>query len=153
MTCTTPLLSVFISKMLGPVYSRERHDAEQAWLRGSEDRAPIDRETGLALYIQDFPTLLSRLDVDVLALFGEKDRHVDWRKTRALYALTLGANRHSTLTVGTTTSTSAKRAACARSRRMTRRRKSDGYYETRIAWLETHVLQPTSSDEQRQQQQ
>lgn len=101
MTCTTPLLSVFISKMLGRAYSRERYDAEQAWLRDSGDRAPIDRETGLALYIQDLPTLLSRLDVDVLALFGEKDRHVDWRKTRALYASTLGANRHATLTVMT----------------------------------------------------
>jgi hypothetical protein len=35
------------------------------------------------VYVPGFRDLLGRLDVPVLALFGEKDRNVDWRKTRA----------------------------------------------------------------------
>src|SRR5688572_31646632 len=35
------------------------------------------------------------------SLFGEKDRNVDWRKTRALYAETIGRNPRARLTVRT----------------------------------------------------
>ncbi len=150
--------NAFIGRMLGPVYSRDTYEAEQAWLRESGDRAPIDMETGLALYIQDFPTLLSRLDIDVLALFGEKDLNVDWRRTRALYASTLGANRHATLTVTTFPDGNHNIDVCETGsmremQTMMRKSKSDGYYEAQVAWLNTHVLRPTSSGDQRQTQQ
>ena len=44
------------------------------------------------IYVPGFRELLRRLDVPVLALFGEQDRNVDWRKTRALYTETIGRN-------------------------------------------------------------
>ena len=49
----------------------------------------IDEETGLHIYIEDFETILSNISCPVLALFGEKDKNVDWTKTKALYEKTL----------------------------------------------------------------
>ena len=43
---------------------------------------PVSR---LAVYVPEFPELLSSLDIPVLALFGELDTNVDWRQTAALY--------------------------------------------------------------------
>ncbi|WP_394751007.1 alpha/beta hydrolase family protein [Spongiimicrobium salis] len=52
----------------------------------------LDEASGLQIYIQDFEALLSNIKCPVLALFGEKDRNVDWKKTKALYARTLAKN-------------------------------------------------------------
>ena len=57
---------------------------------------PVSR---LAVYVHDFPELLSSLDIPVLALFGELDTNVDWRKTVELYRETIGANPAADLTV------------------------------------------------------
>ena len=57
----------------------------------------LDEETGLQLYVKDFDAILSNIDCPVLALFGEKDRNVDWRKTKALYESTLAS--HTDLTI------------------------------------------------------
>lgn len=57
----------------------------------------LDEETGLPIVIKDFDQMLSKIDCPVLALFGEKDRHVDWRKTKALYESTLGKNTDLTI--------------------------------------------------------
>ncbi|WP_350285410.1 alpha/beta hydrolase [uncultured Croceitalea sp.] len=58
----------------------------------------LDAETGLQVYIQDFETLLLNIKCPVLALFGETDKHVDWRKTKALYERTLGKTTALTIT-------------------------------------------------------
>ncbi|MEM6806785.1 MAG: alpha/beta fold hydrolase, partial [Bacteroidota bacterium] len=50
----------------------------------------LEYETGLQVYIKDFESILSEVYCPVLALFGEKDKNVDWRKTKALYERTLG---------------------------------------------------------------
>ena len=52
----------------------------------------LDEETGLQIVIEDFDALLSNVSIPVLALFGENDRNVDWRKTKRLYERTLGPN-------------------------------------------------------------
>jgi hypothetical protein len=49
----------------------------------------LDRNTGLPIYINNFENLLKDIKVPVLAMFGEKDMNVDWRKTRELYNETL----------------------------------------------------------------
>ncbi|MEM9316302.1 MAG: alpha/beta hydrolase [Pseudomonadota bacterium] len=58
-----------------------------------------DPQARLAVYVQEFPELLASLDIPVLALFGELDTNVDWRKTRALYLKTIGANPHAELEI------------------------------------------------------
>ena len=51
-----------------------------------------DSITRLPMYIEDFEQALLGVDCPVLALFGEKDMNVDWRKTKALYERTLGTS-------------------------------------------------------------
>ena len=57
----------------------------------------LDKETGLQVYIPGFENLLSGIKCPVLALFGEKDKNVDWQKTKNLYQQTLGKNHSLTI--------------------------------------------------------
>ncbi|MEM9258403.1 MAG: alpha/beta hydrolase [Bacteroidota bacterium] len=52
----------------------------------------LDEETGLQVYVENFDTILANVNCPVLALFGETDRHVDWKKTKLLYQKTLAHN-------------------------------------------------------------
>ncbi|MBW1295649.1 alpha/beta hydrolase family protein [Aquimarina litoralis] len=52
----------------------------------------LDAETGLPIIIRDFETILSKVRIPVLALFGETDMNVDWKKTKLLYEKTLAKN-------------------------------------------------------------
>ena len=61
----------------------------------------VDPDTGLMIYVDDFPELLGELDVPVLALFGEKDSSVNWRSTQALYENSIGKNPDASLTIRT----------------------------------------------------
>ena len=49
----------------------------------------LDEESGLPIYVEGFENLLTKVECPVLALFAQKDRHVDWQKTEDLYAKTL----------------------------------------------------------------
>jgi pimeloyl-ACP methyl ester carboxylesterase len=106
----------------------------------------VDQDTGLMVYVPGFRDLLGRMDRPVLALFGEKDRNVDWRKTRALYMETIGRNPRARLTVKTfpdgnhnihQSRTGGYREMLAILKGPTM---SAGYYETILEWLRTQVL-------------
>ncbi|MFK7887628.1 MAG: alpha/beta hydrolase family protein [Gammaproteobacteria bacterium] len=74
----------------------------ESWRAAWKAMSPsVDPKTGLAIYVEDFPQLLSGLNVPVLAMFGEKDTSVDWRAARALYQKTIGANPKANLTIRT----------------------------------------------------
>jgi len=79
----------------------------------------LDAATGLPIHIENFDTILSKVDIPVLALFGETDMNVDWRKTKALYEKTLGTNTE--LTVETFTNCNHNILQC----------KTGGFYEFR----------------------
>ena len=107
--------------------------------------AVVDPATGLMVYVPGFDALLSGLEVPVLALFGERDRNVDWRRTRALYERTIGANPAASLTVRTfpDANHNLHRAATGGLREMeemTERVPSEGYYEAQVEWLRARVL-------------
>ncbi|WP_420320487.1 alpha/beta hydrolase family protein [Flagellimonas sp.] len=57
----------------------------------------LDEETGLLVVVRDFDAILSNIDCPVLALFGENDMNVDWRKTKSLYERTLADNTDLTI--------------------------------------------------------
>ena len=87
------------------------------------------------------------LDIEVLALFGEKDTNVNWRKANALYESTIGQNPNATLTVHTfpdgnhiinVTETGSVREVEGTPHGAGT--KCKGYYETQIEWLRKHVL-------------
>lgn len=57
----------------------------------------LDEGTGLPVYIEDFDLILSNIKSPVLALFGERDMNVDWRKTISLYENTIAQNADLTI--------------------------------------------------------
>ncbi|MFS4468987.1 alpha/beta hydrolase family protein [Maribacter sp. 2210JD10-5] len=59
--------------------------------------AKLDKESKLPLYVEDFEKMLSKVDIPVLAIFGEKDMHVDWKQTKKLYERTLASNKQLTI--------------------------------------------------------
>jgi uncharacterized protein len=137
--------NAYITRMTGDDYSRDNFEREQVKLQTAPRPLPIELETGMKIYIHDFDTLLSRLNLPVLALFGEKDLNVDWRKTRALYEATIGANPNASLTVHTFPNGNhvidvAETGSLREMRGMGARRKCDGYYTTQVEWLKSHVL-------------
>ncbi len=114
---------------------------QQPFLDG---RFQVDKITGLQVYVPDFPEMLSRLDVPVLAISGEKDCNVDWRKTDALYAATIGRNPKAQLTIrtfadGNHNLQQCKTGGLREMEEMTDRRACDGYYATMTDWLKTVV--------------
>jgi len=52
----------------------------------------LDKDTELPLYVENFDKMLSDIDVPVLALFGETDMTVDWKKTKILYEESMADN-------------------------------------------------------------
>lgn len=59
----------------------------------------VDEDEGLMVYVPDFASLLASIRRPVLALFGENDSNVDWRRTAGLYRETIGANADASLTI------------------------------------------------------
>ncbi len=45
----------------------------------------LDEETGLQVVIKNFDSILSNINCPILALFGENDMNVDWKKTKLFY--------------------------------------------------------------------
>jgi uncharacterized protein len=135
----------YLVRMAGVGFSRAAYEREQVEFRGAERRRRTEMDTGMPLYLLDFDTMLSGLNIPVLALFGEKDLNVDWRKTRALYETTIGKNPKATLTVRTFASGNHNIDVCETGsmremQSMVTRRKCDGYYAAQIEWLKTLVL-------------
>lgn len=142
--------NAYLSRMSGAEPTRESYEREQAKLRSAVGPLPFERETGMSIYIQNFDAMLSKLNVAVLALFGEKDLNVDWRRTRAFYVATLGRNPNASLTVRTFPAGNHNLDVCETGsmremQTMTTRRKSAGYYETQLEWLRKYVLADPSS--------
>jgi fermentation-respiration switch protein FrsA (DUF1100 family) len=78
----------------------------------------------LMIYIDNFRGLLKNINCPVLAIFGEKDANVDWRKTKALYSETIGKNKNSSLTIKTLPGCNHSMIKC----------KTGGLYEKMEKW-------------------
>ena len=59
----------------------------------------FDEESGLEIYVTDFDRTLKAVSCPVLAIFGGKDKQVDWRKTKTLYENTLGIAEDAALSI------------------------------------------------------
>lgn len=72
---------------------------EEAYIAFQEPlmKEKLDEATGLPVYIEDFESILSNVRSPVLALFGETDMNVDWKKTKSLYERTIGQNTDLTI--------------------------------------------------------
>ncbi|MGW9684135.1 alpha/beta hydrolase family protein [Flagellimonas sp. 2504JD1-5] len=86
-----PFWSRFVRENMGAM-------DEEAYISFQEPlmKEKLDKDTGLPVYIEDFDSILSKIKVPVLALFGENDMNVDWKKTKLLYERTLADNTNLT---------------------------------------------------------
>ncbi|MBO6505333.1 MAG: alpha/beta hydrolase [Kordiimonadaceae bacterium] len=82
-----------------PEYATAREEYVAAQLDHRSKGISYDDETGLPIVVRDFDKVLSAISGPVLAIFGDNDKHVNWRTTKALYERTLGARTPSNLTV------------------------------------------------------
>jgi len=105
----------------------------------------VDEATGLMIYVPHFQHMLARVIVPVLAIFGERDRNVNWRNTVALYSKTIGKNPNASLTIktfpdGNHNLQQARTGGLREMLQMSEHRASAGYYEAMEDWLRTKVL-------------
>lgn len=106
----------------------------------------VDEETGLMIHVPDFEKVLNAINCPVLAIFGEKDTNVDWRKTMKLYQKTIGKNPKASLTIKTFEdgNHSIRKSKTGGIRELNQTINSapysDGYLETKLQWLKTEVL-------------
>lgn len=82
-----------------PEYSKAREEYVAAQTQHQAKGIRYDDETGLPIVVQGFDQVLSSIAVPVLAIFGDNDKHVNWRTTKALYERTIGAKDPSRLTI------------------------------------------------------
>jgi pimeloyl-ACP methyl ester carboxylesterase len=117
--------------------------AEQA--RFTSGAFKIDPGSGLMIYVPDFDTVLRRLNIPVLALFGERDRNVNWRSTMVLYGRTIGRNPKASYTVrtfpdGNHNLQQAPTGGLREMMQMTDHRPASGYQQAMTDWLRAKVL-------------
>ena len=81
---TNPFRLRFTGETIGEV---DQEDEKKRYYSGQKlfMKEKLDEETGLQIVVEDFDRILSNVNIPVLALFGEKDMNVDWKKTKALY--------------------------------------------------------------------
>ena len=141
---TTLRANEYILEKRGAWPNRLQYELNQ--MRCKDGECPnTDTEMCDYVWIEDFEGMLSSLDIDVLALFGEKDLNINWRKTRDLYVSTIGANPDATLKIesfadadhalNVSETGSLKEMAASPERKKTAR-----YYEAQLTWLQEHVL-------------
>jgi len=83
----------FMSRFMnGAVTKRGYYNYQKSFIKEA-----FDEESGLQVYIEDFQEILSNINCPVLALFGESDMNVDWKKTKTLYENTLAKNSNLTV--------------------------------------------------------
>lgn len=140
----------YIKQMRGAWQTRTEYETEQkSCIAGS---CPgVDSDLCSYVHIKEFEAMLSSLEVDVLAIFGEKDLNVDWRKTREVYQATIGQNPDASLTIASFEDADhnlhvSKTGSIREMQSMLAPRKSDGYFDVQIDWLVESVLENKSSD-------
>lgn len=104
----------------------------------------VDARDELMIHVPDMRKILASIDKPVLALFGERDTNVDWRKTAELYRETIGANPAASLTMRTFPDANHILRQCETGgvREMSEQAGdtpyADGYYESMLSWLIEH---------------
>ena len=126
----------------GPIREEDRTNYWQEQ-ENFTSKGHFDHESGLWVYIDDFEQTLSQVNCPVLALFGENDSQVDWRKTKALYETTITKNPKAELTTKVFQQCNHNLqscVSCAYGEDLSTLgwQACDGYYQTMIEWLKEH---------------
>jgi uncharacterized protein len=94
--------------------------------------------TNLVVFVPNFSAVLNTIHCPTLAIFGEKDCMVDWRKTKTLYEATLRKNLNTKLTIKTFRDGNHAMLKCqtgAFNEKLEKYEFCDNYIETIRVWL------------------
>jgi len=140
----------YITNMRGDWPNRMEYELRQ--LTCKDGSCPkMDNDLCEYVWIEDFDEMLLSLDIPVLALFGEKDLSVDWRKTKDLYVRTIGQNPNASLSVHSfpdadhglnIAQTGSMKEMNALPQWM--KVKTDGYFEVQETWLRNQLANTAS---------
>ena len=112
---------------------------QEGWVRNQKqfisEQHEFDEETGLMIYVPHFRETLEKINCPVLAIFGEKDANVDWRKTMALYRETIGSKKNARLCLPDCNHNMIKCKTGGIHEKMSKWDYGDGYLETIRSWL------------------
>ncbi len=120
----------------GDPYTRDGYQRMQRQF--ISEHHDFDEQTGLMIYVWDFRGTLAKIHCPVLAIFGEKDANIDWRRTMALYVETLGSRNPATLTIQTFPDCNHNMQECKTGgihEQLDGWHPCDGYYEAMSTWL------------------
>jgi uncharacterized protein len=119
--------------------SKEEFESAQEYYKKSG--ALFDERTGLFIMVSDFEMKLREIKCPVLAIFGELDSQIDWRKTQALYRKTIGSNGKTKLETRVLPDCNhnimhCRTGALSENLQEFKGEECADYYETMKAWLE-----------------
>jgi len=103
----------------------------------------VDHTTGKVFFLPGFREAISNINCPVLAIFGEKDSQVDWRKSRLYYQQYLGSNKKSDLAIKTFQNCNHNIQKCRTGAREEDLSEfgfvsCDGYYDSMTTWILNH---------------
>ncbi len=115
-------------------FPKNQYDEYQKNLKITYKR---DKKTNNCIIVSDFDSILNEINCPVLAIFGEKDYVVEWRKTLALYKETIG-EKNNLLSIKTFPNGNHGMRKCktgASNEVIEKEEFCDGYIETMTTWL------------------
>jgi len=120
---------------------------EEGFLRNQKqfiiEHHQFDEETGLMIYVPNFRETLKNIHCPVLAIFGERDANVDWRKTIALYKETIGKDTNAKLTIRTFPNCNHNIVKCNTGgfrEHIETWQPCDGYFDAMSTWLKENGM-------------
>jgi pimeloyl-ACP methyl ester carboxylesterase len=128
--------SFFIYLNGNSVPTKEGYLAWQKKIQSGENI--IDTITGLPVYVPEFDKLLSKVNCPVLAIFGDKDCNVDWKKTLALYKRTISNSPYASLSTKVLPNCDHGMLQCKTGgirENLTNAVSPDEYFSTMLSWL------------------
>lgn len=142
--------SEYIKQMRGEWQTRTQYETAQKSCNAGIC-ADIDNDMCSYVHVNNFDAMLSSLEVDTLAIFGEKDLNVNWKKTQTVYQATIGQNPNASLTIALFEDADhnlnvSETGSIREMQAMTAPQKSDGYYDVQINWLVETVLENRPAD-------
>lgn len=132
----------------GSDVNKPKAEREKAYYRDQEKYTKegyFDNSSGLWVYLIDFDKTLSRIACPVLAIFGENDSQVDWKRTKAYYENHLGrqyADQMQIKTLPQCNHNIQKCDSCGFKEDLSKYQweACPGYYDTMKQWLEKQGL-------------
>ncbi len=137
------------------LYTRETYERDQKSYLRIKDQLKWDERTGSMVFLPGFQQIVESISCPVLAILGEKDSQVDWRRTKSFYERYIGSKDTTILRIKTLPDCNHNIMKCETGGKFEDLEKfnwetCDGYFETMGQWLaEIGITEKTTSNNNR----